>query len=414
MENKLNITVLKDIVQDCNINFLLGSGMSMSYLSTLGKIEQFLTELTEKKERGEISDDQEKIIRVSLYKNFFDGAILKNLEILKNSNDASNVLSNYKTFLKTLNSILLNRKSTILNKQVNLFTTNVDVFLEKSLENTNVEYNDGFSGRFEPLFNLTNFKKSFFKTSLHYDNTSELPVFNLMKIHGSLTWEKRKIANKKDIDIFFDQNLKIVEDVKNKTISNNIIDIDKLWKKRKNEVKDEKYELTIDDLISEANGKISDTSVNEFIAEYEKLAIVNPTKEKFRETVLNRNYYELLRIYSNELEKENTVLFVAGFSFADEHIRDVTVRVANSNPTLKIYIFSHSSNIDAGTQQIQDEVNNNNVEIITPSQKENDKKEMVDDFKYNLQNLNEKVFGKILEKIGETEDEKEQVKNEKK
>lgn len=414
MENKLNITVLKDIVQDCNINFLLGSGMSMPYLSTLGKIEQFLTELTEKKERGEISDDQEKIIRVSLYKNFFDGAILKNLEILKNSNDASNVLSNYKTFLKTLNSILLNRKSTILNKQVNLFTTNVDVFLEKSLENTNVEYNDGFSGRFEPLFNLTNFKKSFFKTSLHYDNTSELPVFNLMKIHGSLTWEKRKIANKKDIDIFFDQNLKIVEDVKNKTISNNSIDIDKLWKKRKNEVKDEKYELTIDDLTSEANGKISDTSVNEFITEYEKLAIVNPTKEKFRKTVLNRNYYELLRIYSNELEKENTVLFVAGFSFADEHIRDVTVRVANSNPTLKIYIFSHSSNIDVGTQQIQDEVNNNNVEIVTPSQKENDKKEMVDDFKYNLQNLNEKVFGKILEKIGETEDEKEQVKNEKK
>ena len=116
--NELNITELKDIVQDCNINFLLGSGMSMPYLLTLGKIEQFLTELADKKEKGDVTDDQEKIIRVSLYKKFFDGAIIKNLDILKNDSSADNVLECYKTFLKTLNSILLKRKSTILNKQV--------------------------------------------------------------------------------------------------------------------------------------------------------------------------------------------------------------------------------------------------------------------------------------------------------
>ena len=129
MDNQFNITKLKDTVQDCSINFLLGSGVSMPYLSTLGKVEQFLTELTEKKDKGEITNDQEKIIRVSIYKKFFDGVILKNLMILNGSNDAEDVLKNYKTFLKILNSILLNRKSTILNKQVNLFTTNVDIFL---------------------------------------------------------------------------------------------------------------------------------------------------------------------------------------------------------------------------------------------------------------------------------------------
>lgn len=386
MDNKFNITELKDIVQDCNINFLLGSGMSMTYLSTLGKIEQFLTELAEKKEKGEVTDEQEKIIRVSLYKKFFDGAILKNLEILKGGSDANDVLESYKTFLKTLNSILLNRKSTILNKQVNLFTTNVDVFLEKSLENTNVEYNDGFSGRFDPLFNLTNFKKSFFKTSLHYDNTSELPVFNLMKIHGSLTWDK-----KEDENIAFSRDLAIVKKIKTKTISSGkLIDID-----------DEK---TIDDLVSQANGKTPDSSIDEFIAEYEKLAIVNPTKEKFRETVLNRNYYELLRIYSNELEKVNTVLFVAGFSFADEHIRDVTIRVANSNPTLKIYIFSHSGDIDEGVRKLKEASINSNVAIILPMQKENGDGEMEDEFKYNFQNINSRVFGELLKKIGEKEE----------
>ena len=79
--------------------------------------------------------------------------------------------------------------------------------------------------------------------------------------------------------------------------------------------------------------------MKKFIDEYENLLIINPTKEKFRSSVLNRNYYELLRIYSTELEKENTVLFVMGFSFSDEHIREVTIRAANSNPTLKVYIF---------------------------------------------------------------------------
>jgi hypothetical protein len=58
--------------------------------------------------------------------------------------------------------------------------------------------------------------------------------------------------------------------------------------------------------------------------------IVNPSKKKFEDTVLNETHYDLLRIYNNELEKENGVLFVMGFSFADEHIRELTLRVANT------------------------------------------------------------------------------------
>ena len=44
-------------------------------------------------------------------------------------------------------------------------------------------------------------------------------------------------------------------------------------------------------------------------------------------------------MYSNALEKENSVLFVNGFSFKDEHIKEITIRAAKSNPTLIIYIF---------------------------------------------------------------------------
>lgn len=390
--HELNIIKLKDTIQDCNVNFLIGSGMSMPYLTTLGKIEILLTELSEKKESGGVTADQEKIIRVSLYKNFFDGAISKNLDVLKNKSGATSVLDSYKNFLKIVNSIILKRKSTILNKQINIFTTNVDVFLEKSLEDTKVEYNDGFSGRLNPMFNLSNFKKSLFKTSLHYDNTSELPIFNLMKIHGSLTWNK----SEKD-GISFSPDLKIVEDIKSKTVTTDkLIEIDD--------------ESVVGDLVSKTNGKTPDQSVSDFITEYEKLSIVNPNKEKFRETVLNRTYYELLRIYSNQLEKENTVLFVMGFSFADEHIRDVTIRAANSNPTLKIYIISHSSNVNEGVRKILEESNNNNIEIVVPSQKENGKKEMVDEFSYDLKTINEKIFNNVLQIIGEKDEKKKEEK----
>src|SRR5690606_29146795 len=57
------------------------------------------------------------------------------------------------------------------------------------------------------------------------------------------------------------------------------------------------------------------------------------------DTTRNVHYYELLRIYANHLERENSVLFVLGFSFADEHILKITQRVAKSNPTLLIYIL---------------------------------------------------------------------------
>lgn len=363
------IELLKDTIQDCNVNFLLGSGMSAPCLPVLGNVEKFLNELAI---RTDIVDDIEKIIRSSLYKKFFDSIISKNIGILQNTSnypDIENTLNNYKNFLKTINSVLLNRKNTILSKQVNIFTTNIDIFLEKALDSTDIEYNDGFNGRFKPLFNLTNFKKLFYRTSLHYDNKFELPVFNIIKLHGSLTWKKAD-----DENIYFSSSLKRIKNIQSiKIPDKNLITI--------------KDNMSFDELASKAENKKPDESINEFISEYEKLAIINPTKGKFKETVLDRNYYELLRIYSNELEKENTVLFVAGFSFSDEHVREITIRVANSNPTLKIYIFSYSENPDTRIQNIEEETIHNNIKILTPTDKT---------IKYNLNTINCNIFNKLL------------------
>ena len=89
-------------------------------------------------------------------------------------------------------------------------------------------------------------------------------------------------------------------------------------------------------------------TVTAFIEAYEKLGIVNPDKQKFATTVLNETYYELIRRFANELEKENSVLFVHGFSFRDEHLRDVVVRAARSNPTLQVIVFCYSRGDLAG------------------------------------------------------------------
>jgi hypothetical protein len=163
---------IKDTIQDCNLNFLLGSGVSRPFLPTLGNIEAQLTELA----ASSIASAKKDVILASIYKKYFDGVMVKNAEILSGAATANPVLAHYKRFFGSINSILLRRKSTILSKEVNVFTTNIDLFVEKAVEDLNLEFNDGFNGRFRPLFDLNNFKKSRFKRSLHYDNSAEIPV----------------------------------------------------------------------------------------------------------------------------------------------------------------------------------------------------------------------------------------------
>jgi hypothetical protein len=383
--NTLNLNEIRDTIQDCNINFLIGSGMSTPYLEILGNVEVLLSILQSKKLR----DKERKIIEASLYKKYFDGVIVRNIEILENSPSSLDVFNAYKAFLQSVNSILLNRKSTILSKEVNISTTNVDIFLEKALDDLGLEYNDGFCGRFSPVFSLNNFKKCASKKSLHYDNTSQIPVFNLLKLHGSLTWERKDEAK----NIKFSQNLDIVKSIKDKKmLADSLIEIER--------------NSTIDDLVTRTQGVTTyrKRAIEEFLNEYKKLSIINPTKEKFKHSLLNQTYYDLLRIYSNELEKENTVLFAMGFSFDDEHIRDLTLRAADSNPTLTIYIFAHTTESKGRfeTKLNLRDAKNKNVKIIQPPRKKiDDNQGEVDKFEFNLQKINEEIFAELLKKIEE-------------
>ncbi len=366
----MDMDTLKNLIQDCNINFLFGSGMSAEYLSVLGSIEALLTEVES------IDDNKQKdIIRTSLYKLYFDGVIEKNLKILSEDTATKSLMKNYKSFFEIFNRIILQRKSSLLSKQVNIFTTNIDICLEKALEDKGYEYNDGFVGNFKPRFDLSNYKKSLFKQSLHFENISEIPMFNIYKIHGSLTW-------KTDGDsILFAQDLQQVEDISSITInSDTLIDI--------------KATDRLNELITKSSSiTYNKSEIDSFKEVYEKLTIVNPTKDKFKHTILNQTYYELLRIYANELEKDNTILFVMGFSFADEHIRELTLRVANSNPTLLIYIFAYNTASKNDLESKIGEPKHNNIKIIAPKLDSDGNEE----YQYTFEDINQRIF-KALEK----------------
>ena len=372
----MDIDKLKNIVQDCNINFLFGSGMSASYLSVLGSIEVLLTAANNIKNDNE-NENNKKIIKASLYKLYFDGVIEKNTKILEDDTSTQDLMQSYKGFFEIFNRIILERRNTLLSKQINVFTTNIDICLEKALEDKGFEYNDGFSGNFNPKFDLSNYKKSLFKRSLHFENVSEIPMFNIYKIHGSLTWEVE------DKNIIFSKDLKQIEKINDVTVTTKtLIDI---------EDKD-----TIDVLEAKAsNTEYNSIEIENFMTEYEKLAIVNPTKDKFRETILNQTYYELLRIYANELEKENTVLFVMGFSFADEHIKELTLRVANSNPTLQILIFAYNNKAKTDLETKIGTPRHNNIEIISPTTDDNGD----ENFLYTFDVINAKTFKRLELKV---------------
>ena len=373
---------LRDIVQDAHLNFLVGAGASADLCDPLGDIENILTDLDRRKNSGE----DVTVARASVYAKYFDGAIVKNSKLLDPDAAASAVLGDYQNFLSAINRVLVRRRSSILNKQVNLFTTNIDLTLEVALERLGSETNDGFVGKFNPIFNTSNFGSLKFRRSLQYENLSEVPTFNIVKIHGSVSWRPDEVEPSDGSlpDIHFDAQLSLVSATARSldAARSGLVQVAAADK------------LDLDEILAKASELPLTPEVTAFMAQYEKLAVVNPTKDKFRTTVLNQNYYELFRLFTNELEKENSVLFVLGFSFRDEHIRQLVIRAARANPTLQVFIFCYRSTTEAELRLLIDDaaVKHGNIEFVTPDPQPEGK----DEEALNLKTITAKYFSQIV------------------
>lgn len=391
----MKLDYLKNIIQSSHINFLFGSGLSQPYLSTLGNIEMWLTEVDKLKKC-----DAKNVIRTSLEALYFNSVMKPCLstEISNLKDDRkgqyNNVLNNYKTFLSRWNEIIAKRNVGLLDKQINVFTTNIDNLIETAAEVVKVEFNDGFKGRIKPIYSEDIFSNITSKVSPLYQNQSMIPVFNYLKIHGSINW--KALDNN---DVSCDTALNLLQEISESYSELTSADI----------ITDFKNDITIEKLKEFAN-KIVDNkdyqsdNIDKFSKLYSQLVMIRPRKNKFSETVLELHFYELMRLYSNALECSNSLLLVAGFSFADEHIAKITVRAANSNPTLQILVFAYddgakdyiNTNIEKAGAVI-----NNNIKILTPDifkkfQDADFVKDKLNDLtKFDLESINKYVFDNI-------------------
>lgn len=336
------------MIQDAHLNFLLGAGASMPLFALLGDVEKLLAEIA----TADADEDAIAFARASVYAHFFESVIAKNNDLLRRAPSSRTLLATYERFIQTLNRLLLRRRSAILNKQVNLFTTNIDISIEIAAENLQAELNDGFTGRFKSRFSTSNFGSVVSRRSLQYDNLSEVPTFNLLKLHGSVSWATFR-PDGTDV-IGFDRRLRRIAETAEALEEVNadlpaVVD-----------------GTAAEELLQEGEGHELD--LEDFLTAYRRLAIVNPTKDKFQQTVLNQNYYDLLRLFSNEMEKENTLLFMVGFSCRDEHIKELLVRAARVNPTLQVIIFAYDAK--AATEIAREfkhqPVTNGNIQILEP------------------------------------------------
>ena len=431
MDTPLTLDKLKNIIQSSHINFLFGAGLSRPYLTTLGDIETWLTDCAtiENDEVRQITEDNLKITYV-------EGVMKPCLDAIsmdKKPEELEGVEAAYRDFLRIWNHIISRRGSTLLSKQVNIFTTNIDPLLEGVAEDLGIEFNNGFKGVMRPVFREEAFSTIVSKVSPLYQRTSELPTFNYLKMHGSVNWRHKENS----AEIFYDGSLdvlkKVVDCIKEYPDQFQVIKRLQYELDKENEGKDDaqKRELQFDDLVNaveDAVGKSQSVPVEESLVEeeipteslsidsvsselmqpfqeaYAKLVMINPRKAKFRETVLDLHFYELMRLYANALEKPTTCLFVMGFSFADEHIAQITRRAVASNPTLLVIIFAYDDEAKEAIQECIGKSNHDNIIILSPSKFKRDQdeegKKAVEELKvFDLASINKYVFGQIKNRI---------------
>lgn len=343
---------LRAIVQDSHISFLIGAGTSSQFFAPLGDVEEALVGIDQVTSR---LGPKREIARASVQALFFDRVIKPNVELVRRSSAALPVLQSYARFGQALNRLLLARRSTLLGKQVSLYTTNIDLAVEVAFERLGLLLNDGFRGRFETTFDPGALGTLTLRESPRYGQRSEVPVFDLHKLHGSVGW---RWADDGTDAIRFDSSLAQLTVVQQALdgVRDELVALD------------DPTSLDAQAIVEAAGDRPVSGALASFSAAYGRLVIVNPEKTKFATTVMTETYYELIRRFANQLERETTVLFVHGFSFRDEHLRKIVLRAARTNPTLQVIVFAYDHAAASDYAQIIPEIDvpNGNIEVVAP------------------------------------------------
>lgn len=284
--------VLVYYIQSGSLNFIIGSGASVPAISLAGGIEKEIDELLSAGNHNAANRKALEFIQSLESQNLA-------LDMGIEGDEVAQTLERYSEFLHTLDQLLFRRKSNLLPRQANIYTTNYDTFFEEAAgRSASLALNDGFD-RTSSLTGAYKFAPEryfdrIYRSGAVYTRQAEVPTINLVKLHGSLTWRQTnsgirfRRGNPPSVDLEKDHEAEVVS------------------------------------------------------AALALRALVLPTMRKHGSTVMDRTYYDLLRIFANSLENENAVLIAFGFSFADEHLREVTLRSLR-NPTSQMIIFAYDA-----------------------------------------------------------------------
>jgi len=197
-----------------NVSFLLGAGTSSDAIPSMkamkeeieksidegsdngtktlyksinnDNLEKILTILHAKKHylKGVSSVDETETSDLEKLIKYIEDSMYSKINIDLSGYNATKSLDLYKQFYQ---------KTALRNKdlsRVNVFTTNNDLFNEKALDTLNINYNNGFGGGLERVFNPARFHYTFSKkidANLEKFEPLENMVY-LYKLHGSISW----------------------------------------------------------------------------------------------------------------------------------------------------------------------------------------------------------------------------------
>lgn len=195
--------------------------------------------------------------------------------------------------------------------RVKLVTTNYDTLLEQAMDSLGVLHMDSFIGTVNRKFDTSCFGLDYYYPGeqsagavTRYDK-----FLHLYKVHGSINWwgssgDKDKELTWRNIDESTVQYFKKVDPTK----------------------------LTEEEIqaIQNAINLMKDQWLG-----------IQPTSVKYSET-MNMPYSHLFRYFANALREPQTVCFVIGYGFGDEHINKL-IYDALANPSFSLVIVSPSS-----------------------------------------------------------------------
>lgn len=322
MVEKFDIKQLRYFAMTKRLNFLIGSGTSVPAIPLMSFFKS--KDISDEEANNLLSDKVKEVSK-------------KVLEDISKANDEENikaVFKRYSEFIKVLLQLLYHANSRQVTKNINIFTTNYDLFIEKSLDELmkyeSFVFNDGSNGYFNRILDSANYNKSVAYRGLNDNYLNELPTLSLIKPHGSMNWARGQ-----------EDNILIRQSV------------------------------------------------------VENPVVVKPTGIEGQETFLNNHFHDMLRVFQLELDKPQSILIVIGFSFQDKHIAKMLSR-SLKNPELNVFIFCYSES-DKQTILTNLGLSDcpRNLNVITPNELEekykskHESEDGSDWFSFDISNLTE-------------------------